>query len=442
MEATSFWLDKHGEKINSRFPKSFLLEALKLILDHNTFLFNGQNYLQISGTAMGTKVAPTYATLVMGFIENRMYQIMEVNFDQEFSEYIKYQWKRYLDDCFIIWNKSENDLLSFHNILNSIHQSIKFTIESNNHELPFLDILVIKTDSKISTDIYFKNTDTHQYLNLRSCHPSHIKRNIPFCLARRLCTIVSDMDTRNLRLEELRVYLKKQNYPISLINAGIEKAKAIPISKLRTTVRRERNENVIPFVSTHNPHNPNIFGVIKASLPILHGTEQLKTLYPEQIMLKSKRQPKNLKKILTRARFNGDQTHTYKVSTCNDKRCGLCKFINIGTQLTLSNGKIIRPNSDFNCGSENLIYCVVCDNCNETYIGQTGNSLRERFRVHRQQIRDPTVRQIDLSEHLDICSRGKYKVFPFYKMNEQNEYKRLARETHFIKIFEPKLNNT
>ena len=27
-----------------------------------------------------------------------------------------------------------------------------------------------------------------------------------------------------------------------------------------TTVRRERNEVLIPFVSIHNPHNPNSFG--------------------------------------------------------------------------------------------------------------------------------------------------------------------------------------
>ena len=37
-----------------------LLELLKLVLHKNNFQFNGEHYLQIVGTAMGTKVAPSY----------------------------------------------------------------------------------------------------------------------------------------------------------------------------------------------------------------------------------------------------------------------------------------------------------------------------------------------------------------------------------------------
>ena len=60
----------------------------------------------------------------------------------------------------------------------------------------FLDILVKKKGKLISTGIYFKDTDSKQNLNFKSCHPKHTKTNIPFCLASRICTIVTDSEER------------------------------------------------------------------------------------------------------------------------------------------------------------------------------------------------------------------------------------------------------
>ena len=37
------------------------MERLKLVLENNHFFFDNNYFLQIKGTAMGTKVAPTYA---------------------------------------------------------------------------------------------------------------------------------------------------------------------------------------------------------------------------------------------------------------------------------------------------------------------------------------------------------------------------------------------
>ena len=47
-----------------------------------------------------------------------------------------------------------------------------------------------------------------------------------------------------------------------------------------------------------------------------------------------------------------------------------------------------------------------CNGCKELYIGQTGDKLRTRRTIHAQQIRDPSTRQIPLSEHIDNCSRS------------------------------------
>jgi hypothetical protein len=68
LEAIAFWMDKHRSEINPRFSKEFIVEGLQLVLGNNYSMFDDKHFLQIKGTAMGTKVAPTYATLVLGFI--------------------------------------------------------------------------------------------------------------------------------------------------------------------------------------------------------------------------------------------------------------------------------------------------------------------------------------------------------------------------------------
>ena len=46
-----------------------LVQLLQLVLKCNNFEFNEEHYLQISGTAMGSRVAPSYANIFMGDLE-------------------------------------------------------------------------------------------------------------------------------------------------------------------------------------------------------------------------------------------------------------------------------------------------------------------------------------------------------------------------------------
>ncbi|XP_071132786.1 uncharacterized protein [Mytilus edulis] len=439
IEAIQYWVAKHRDAIPNRFTVDFILDSTKLILENNSFYFNGKNYLQHRGTAMGTKFAPTYATLVMGFLEQRLYQEVENNFGVEFAREFELSWKRYLDDCFIIWNKSDEELQLFSDILNNLHTSIKFTKDENFNQLPFLDILVIKDGTEIKTDIFYKGTDTHQYLDFNSCHPSHTKRNIPYCLARKICTVVEDEHLREDRLEELQSFLIKQNYPETLIERGIKMANQIPTNQLRSTCEEQSNNNdKIPFVITHNPRNFKIIPVAKAHLPILDQDEKMRRLINTETLLQSKRQPQNLKRLLTRARF--DQQRTFSVSKCRDSRCGACPYIHVGKGMDIPNGLSLFTNEDITCKSENLIYCIKCNGCQEIYIGQTGNSVTERVRIHRQHIRQPQYRKIPLSKHLDECGGGFFKIFPFYKMNMGCDITREVKEKHFISKFKSRLN--
>ena len=155
-EAIHYWLEKYPDIKTRTVSNDFILKSLKIILEHNTFNFDNQKYIQIQGTAMGTKCAPIYATLVIAFLETRPYEKFEDKFGVTNKTRLEKEWLRYLDDCCIYWDVNicnENEL---HNMLNDLHPNIKFTMEANSSRMNFLDIQLLVAQDKIITDIYFK----------------------------------------------------------------------------------------------------------------------------------------------------------------------------------------------------------------------------------------------------------------------------------------------
>ena len=83
--------------------------------------------------------------------------------------------------------------------------------------------------------------------------------------------------------------------------------------------------------------------------------------------------------------------------------------------------------------------------CLEEYIGETGDTLRHRVTVHRQQIRNSNVRMLYVSGHTAACSgkmNTQFKIFPLYKMKTDIVTAQKLKETYFINIFKPTFNRT
>ena len=57
---------------NPPIPSRYLREMPSLILQENSFQFNGKDYLQTQGTAMGTKTAVAFANIFMAKIEKKI----------------------------------------------------------------------------------------------------------------------------------------------------------------------------------------------------------------------------------------------------------------------------------------------------------------------------------------------------------------------------------
>ena len=151
-------------------------------------------------------------------------------------------------------------------------------MEISENNLPFLDILINKDDDKIWMNIYSKPTDSKRYVPFDSNHPKSYLKNIPFCLARRICTIVENTKIKSVKLSELKDVLKKQRYPEKIIDNGIKKACNIPIDVLRSE-KKKSETLILPFVSTFNPNNTNVLPIIKNAVQNLQQSRTMKDFY-------------------------------------------------------------------------------------------------------------------------------------------------------------------
>ena len=156
----------------SQEARSVISKLINLVLTKNNFQFNGENYLQVLGTAMGTKMAPSYASLFMGKLE------MDFLGSCDKTPLI---WLRFLDDIFMIWNHSEQDRHDFISKINNCRDTIKFTFNYSNQEATFLDVNIkMKENGELDTSVHEKVTSCHQYIEFASCHPLSCKQGIPY----------------------------------------------------------------------------------------------------------------------------------------------------------------------------------------------------------------------------------------------------------------------
>lgn len=441
MKALKFWLEKYKEKIHNRFSSEFILKSATFILENNTFQFNGQNYKQISGTAMGTPFAPTYANLTMGYLENHiLHSKLIEEFGPEDTNMIEKHFYRYLDDCWVTWFLGIQKLDIFTNLLNNMNPNIKFTMSTSTKQLPFLDILVLKDGRNLKCDLFSKVTDTKRYVPFSSNHPRHIKTNIPFNLARRIRKIVDDPVTETTRYEELFKDLRYQQYPAEIIKEGIRRAKLLTKDTLRTIRKQSTADEGIPLVTIQNPNNQNVLPTIQTSWNILQNDPETRDVFKGLKIINSKAQPKNLKKLLCRAKFPTKEN--IGVEKCGKVRCQLCECLITGREYKFEHNHIFRVKSSFTCDSKNVIYCIKCAGCEKTYIGETSD-LRMRVNLHRNQIRRPEYNVLNMSRHIAECAKErsiKFYIFPFYQVVGTNE-ERLAKENYFIHKFKPTLNS-
>jgi hypothetical protein len=224
------------------------------------------------------------------------------------------------------------------NYLNPLDPHLKFTMETEIQEkLNFFDVTIQRENENIITSWYRKSSNTLNFTSWNSFGPKIHKINTVKAMIKRLKVICSDKQTLTKDLEELKMSFIRSNYPVNLLN--------------RLFVERPERRKV-PMAS------PKIvyFGI---------------KYYND----KSVKFAQRLAKIINK--YNG----AVKV----------VPYFKTGRKLlSYFSAKIKQFVRDTSVG----VYNLPCMDCNRSYIGETGKSMRIRMKQHESNCRNSENRDI------------------------------------------------
>jgi hypothetical protein len=417
---------------NQSIPSKQILELLTLTMNNNDFEFNGEYFLQICGTAMGKKYAPSLANIYL------------IDFDEAAMSGFRIKpsnYGRYLDDVFFTWGGSVEELKEFENFLNNLIPGIKITLEYCQKEINFLDTTIYKQNingeqnwDTLQTKIFFKPTDTHQLLHVSSHHPKHTTRGILRSQLIRFKRISANKTDYDETCKILFGFLKNRGYKFTFMRQQQTDIWFNYKEKDKTTTIKTLDTPMIPIINIYN----------KIGIQLTRGYREI--LKNDSTLGKCKliaayRNPKNLYQTIIRSKLNPDpepniipRDHNPGFKQCCSTQCLTCKIHSQNTKIFTSSRKNQNHTitQSLSCNTTNIIYLITCKKCNIQYVGETSRSLAQRLTDHRSNIKNkkltPIADHFNSREHSvnDLQAIPIEKII--YNDSKQNTLFRKQRE--------------
>ncbi len=232
-------------------------QFLEYILKENYFAFKDKLYLQKHGTAMSTKMAPSFANIFMGALEQSLLSSTP-------NHLVPLLWKRFIDDIFLIWTHGEQSFHSFVQHLNSFHPTIKFEVTHSTKSVNFLDTTVyITPQNTLQTTLYIKPTDRTPLLHHGSHHPNTCKQGLIASQMLRYRRIITDDKEFQQKAQNLRIALIGRGYKDKDILPHIDKASTFTQSQLLSSTSSLNTTRTLPFVIPYNPDLAPLHHILK-----------------------------------------------------------------------------------------------------------------------------------------------------------------------------------
>ena len=131
IQASKYFLNTYGNY--RRLSDNDIANIMKVVLENNYFIFDSDFFLQKTGTATGSSMAASHASLFMR------------KFEQDFLNTQALQltlWLRFLDDIFFILHHSLDELKSFIKDISNFHPNIKFSSCISKHSVNLLHVRI------------------------------------------------------------------------------------------------------------------------------------------------------------------------------------------------------------------------------------------------------------------------------------------------------------
>lgn len=337
------------------------------------FMFNNEYYKQIDGVAMGNPLGPTLANIFMAFHEEKWQNL----------PHSPVVYCRYVDDIFCIF-RNNSDHTRFLSTLNEHHPNLKFTIESGNKQLPFLDVNVQFDDNSIHTTIFRKTSFTGLCLHFDSVCPIAWKKGLVTGLLHRCFLVCSSWNLFDAEIDNAKLLLRKCGYPISFVN---KITKDFVSNKQSNDSRTEKSESTKKL--------ENFFQIPYIGYPSIMLSKKLKKIFADAFI---------------------DITITFK-----SKKLGSYFSLKDRSPMLLQSGVVYK------------FSCQVDPGC--SYIGKTSRHLFRRISEHKKI-------NSQISPHLYSCLNCKTTFESCFSTIDQSSsgFSLSILEALYIKENAPNLN--
>ncbi|CAF4490588.1 unnamed protein product, partial [Rotaria magnacalcarata] len=148
LKSTTLFCTFDIRNLYTMLPQEETLDILMTFLHahDNVFAYGKKIYKQTTGGAMGSTLTLTLANIFMSAWQKNI--VEEQTKTGEF-------YGIYIDDIFMTWNRSEEELRKLLDDVNTWHPNIKLDYKIDN-SLPFLDVQLTNNNGTLSTSVYHK----------------------------------------------------------------------------------------------------------------------------------------------------------------------------------------------------------------------------------------------------------------------------------------------
>ncbi|XP_056409510.1 uncharacterized protein LOC130329910 [Hyla sarda] len=303
------------------------------------------------------------------------------------SEYVL-KWTRYVNDVFLLWAGSVEQLGEDVQLLNSCHLLIEFTMEVHHQQIHYLDVEIFKNGTKLESTLFKKQADRNNVLLRQSQHAPQTFNGIPrgqFIRVRRICS----NDEEYVKNKEMLIQkFVKRGYEEKVIRKVGEEVQKIPRVNLRQRMDKNKKGNEdknFSFMSTYDCHAQLIKKTVNKYWGLLRADSKYGNIF-EKLPRFIYKKGKSLANNLVRADMK-EKRKTKQSFLCTKKKGTFPSIIKTDAICHSLKGTKIPIKGCYSCNSKHVIYMLKCL-CGHVYVGQTMRNVKYRINEHRSAIRN------------------------------------------------------
>jgi Reverse transcriptase (RNA-dependent DNA polymerase)/GIY-YIG catalytic domain len=378
VEETMEIVEERLGEVKTKLPKPDFMELLKEGVNYRTFRHGEKLYKQKRGFPMGSGLSPALCEVFMNKYEKEWMEKEELR--PEF-------YRRYVDDGFGVWKKGREKFEEFKQKVNALHGSIKWTFEEMKEgELPYLDCLVMKKGSKLTTKVYRKPTHSGAYINYSSNHSMSTKHGIIRVLTKRAKAYCDEAG--DLR-EEIRTIERE------FVSNGY------PRDEVKSVIKNEMSKEKTKKTVTWEDEKKQEGGKKKKRWFMINRMENIGGM---------------LRRVCKKFDVKVIEKPTKKIEQFVAKK---------------------KQKEEDPVG---VVYEITCKTCGATYIGETGRSLSERVKEHEREHRHHRTEKSSVAKHAVEERHEIDYVNVRILAKEKNKVRRKMKEAIEIAKNRPKMN--